>query len=86
MVQIAKKHGIMTMMDNTFMSPVFQRPIEWGADVVVHSATKYLGGHGDLIGGIAVGSKGFMDHVAATTQKDLGGVLGPFDVADTPGY
>jgi methionine-gamma-lyase len=79
MVQIAKKHGIMTMMDNTFMSPVFQRPIEWGADVVVHSATKYLGGHGDLIGGIAVGSKGFMDHVAATTQKDLGGVLGPFD-------
>lgn len=79
MVQIAKKHGIMTVMDNTFMTPVFQRPIDWGIDVVVHSATKYLGGHGDLLAGIAVGPEEFMDHVAETTQKDLGGALGPFD-------
>lgn len=79
MVRIAKKHGIMTVMDNTFMTPYFQRPLDWGVDVVVHSATKYLGGHGDVIGGIAIGSKEFMGHVAETTLKDMGGVLGPFD-------
>ncbi len=79
MARIGKKHDIATVVDNTFMSPVFQRPLDWGIDVVVHSATKYLGGHGDLIAGLAVGSQEFMEHVAATTQKDLGGVLGPFD-------
>ncbi len=78
-VRIAKKNGITTVVDNTFMSPVFQRPIEWGVDVVVHSATKFLGGHGDLIAGVAVGRKEFMDHVAETTLKDIGGVLSPFD-------
>ena len=77
--KIAKEHGITTIVDNTFMSPVFQRPIEWGIDVVVHSATKFLGGHGDLIAGVAVGKKEFMDYVAGTTQKDIGGVLSPFD-------
>lgn len=61
------------------MSPVFQRPLEWGIDVVVHSATKYLGGHGDLIAGIAVGEKEFIENVAVTTQKDIGGILSPFD-------
>ncbi len=79
MARIGKKHDITTVVDNTFMSPIFQRPLDWGIDAVVHSATKYLGGHGDLIAGIAVGSHEFMGHVAATTLKDLGGVLGPFD-------
>ncbi len=79
MARIGKKHDITTVVDNTFMSPIFQRPLDWGIDAVVHSATKYLGGHGDLIAGIAVGSHEFMEHVAATTLKDLGGVLGPLD-------
>ena len=79
MVRIAERHGIMTVMDNTFMTPFFQRPLEWGIDVVVHSATKYLGGHGDVIGGIAVGPRELMDQIAETTQKDLGGSLSPFD-------
>ena len=79
MASIARRHGIVTVVDNTFMSPVFQRPIEWGIDVVAHSATKYLGGHGDLIAGIAVGKKEFIENVALTTQKDIGGILSPFD-------
>src|SRR6516162_6374464 len=54
--KIAKGHGSKVVVDNTYATPVLTRPIELGADIVVHSATKYMGGHGDLIGGIAVGS------------------------------
>ena len=52
--KIAKKHNLLTVVDNTFMTPYLQRPIELGADIVVHSATKYLGGHSDLVAGLAV--------------------------------
>ncbi len=76
---ISREIGAQFVVDNTFLSPYLQRPLEWGADVVVHSATKYIGGHGDVIGGIAVGTKAFMDEVRMTTLKDIGGVLGPFD-------
>ena len=77
--KVAKEYNITVVVDNTFSSPYLQRPIELGCDVVVHSATKYLNGHGDVIAGLAVGKKDFLDEVAVTTQKDMGAVLSPFD-------
>ncbi|HLN60786.1 MAG TPA: methionine gamma-lyase [Symbiobacteriaceae bacterium] len=76
---LCKQHGITFVVDNTFMSPYLQRPLEQGADVVVHSATKYISGHGDVIAGIACGTKAFMDEVRMTTLKNIGGILGPFE-------
>lgn len=76
---IAHQHGLKLVVDNTFMSPYLQRPLAMGADIVVHSATKYIGGHGDVIAGIAVGSKEFIDEVRVTTLKDIGAVISPFD-------
>jgi len=78
-IDIAKQHNILVVVDNTFSTPYLQRPLELGADVVVHSATKYLSGHGDVIAGIAAGNNELMEQIAATTQKDIGGVLSPFD-------
>lgn len=78
-VKVAKEHGIPVVVDNTFSSPYLQRPLELGCDVVIHSATKYIGGHGDVIAGLVAGRKEFLDDVAMTTRKDIGGVLGPFD-------
>jgi len=77
---IAKRHGAKTVVDNTYATPVQTRPLEHGADVVVHSATKYLGGHGDLIAGIAVGSTEDMAEVRMVGVKDMtGAVLAPFN-------
>ena len=76
---VAKEYNIPVIVDNTFSSPYLQRPIELGCDIVVHSATKYLNGHGDVIAGIAVGKKELMDEIASTTQKDIGAILSPFD-------
>ena len=77
---IAKRHGAKTVVDNTYATPVQTRPLEHGADVVVHSATKYLGGHGDLIAGIAVGSAEDMAEVRMVGVKDMtGAVLAPFN-------
>jgi cystathionine beta-lyase/cystathionine gamma-synthase len=76
---IAKKAGAMLIVDNTFASPVFQRPLESGADIVYHSTTKYLNGHSDMIGGIAVLND---DELAARVQfvvNAAGAVPGPFD-------
>lgn len=70
----------LVFVDNTFCTPYIQRPLELGADVVVHSATKYLNGHGDVIAGFAVGKKEFIDQVRFFGVKDMtGSVLGPFD-------
>ena len=77
--EIAKKHGIYTIVDNTFMSPYIQRPLELGADIVVHSATKYLGGHSDLVAGLAVVNSPELAERLAFIQNSSGGVLGPFD-------
>ncbi|WP_240377407.1 methionine gamma-lyase [Bacillus piscicola] len=76
---IARKRDIHCVVDNTFASPMLQRPLEFGADVVLHSATKYIGGHGDVVAGLAVGKKDFISRVRQSAQKDMGGVLGPFD-------
>jgi cystathionine beta-lyase len=77
--QIAKKHGILTIVDNTFMTPYLQRPLDLGADIVVHSATKYLGGHSDLVAGLAVTNNKEIADRLAFTQNAIGSVLGPFD-------
>lgn len=77
---IAKRHGAKTIVDNTYATPVQTRPLAHGADIVVHSATKYLGGHGDLIAGIAVGSSADMAEVRMVGVKDMtGSVLAPFN-------
>src|SRR5699024_2027185 len=77
--KVAKEHNIPVVVDNTFSSPYIQRPLELGCDVVVHSATKYIGGHGDVVAGLVIGEKEFLDSVAMTTQKDIGGVIGTDD-------
>lgn len=72
--------NITVMCDNTFASPYNQLPIELGCDVVVHSVTKYLNGHGDVIGGIVCGRKSFIDEVRSFGIKDMtGAVMGPFE-------
>lgn len=76
---IAKEKGVPVVVDNTFSTPYLQRPLDLGCDVVLHSATKYIGGHGDVIAGLVAGKKDFLDDVAMTTQKDMGGVMSPFD-------
>lgn len=76
---VAKKHGALTIVDNTFMSPYLQRPLDFGADIVVHSATKYLGGHSDVVGGLAVVKDKSLAESIAFIQNSTGGVLGPFD-------
>ena len=77
--QIAKNHGLLTIVDNTFMTPYLQRPLELGADIVVHSATKYLGGHSNLVAGLAVTSNKELADRLAFAQNAVGAVLGPFD-------
>lgn len=76
---IAKNYGILTIVDNTFMTPYLQKPIELGADIVVHSATKYLGGHSDLVAGLAVVNSKELAEKLHFIQNSTGGVLNPFD-------
>ena len=76
---IAKKHGKLLIVDNTFLTPYLQRPIEFGADIVIHSGTKYLGGHSDTISGlVVVNDKAIADRLYYL-QNAIGGVLSPFD-------
>lgn len=76
LLKIARKHKLTSVIDNTFATPYNQNPIKMGADIVVHSATKYLGGHSDLVAGVIVGRKGFIKD-AVETMKMLGGCLDP---------
>ncbi len=78
-VRVAKEYDIPVVVDNTFCTPYVQRPLEIGCDLVVHSATKYIGGHGDVVAGLVVGRAEFMQNMAMTTQKDIGGIISPFD-------
>jgi cystathionine gamma-synthase len=78
-VSIARRNGLMTIVDNTFMTPYFQRPIPLGIDLVVHSGTKYLGGHNDLLSGIVVTRTPELSERMALIQKTTGAVLGPYD-------
>jgi cystathionine gamma-lyase len=76
---MAREHGVPFLVDNTFASPVLQRPLELGADVVVHSTTKYLGGHSDLIGGALVFRSRALLEKYRWFQNTQGGVPGPLD-------
>ncbi|WP_096186100.1 methionine gamma-lyase [Evansella halocellulosilytica] len=78
-VNVAKKRNLPVVVDNTFCSPYLQQPLALGADIVLHSATKYIGGHGDVVAGLVVGKSEFIQEVRMTTQKDIGGILSPFD-------
>ncbi|MBM7620611.1 methionine-gamma-lyase [Bacillus tianshenii] len=78
-VSIAKEHGIKVVVDNTFCSPYLQQPLDIGCDIIIHSATKYIGGHGDVIAGLIVGKKEMIQEISMTTLKDIGGVMSPFD-------
>lgn len=76
----AKKRGLIVVVDNTFCSPALQRPLELGADIVMHSATKYINGHSDIVGGLAVvGDRADLAEQMAFLQNAVGGVQGPFD-------
>jgi cystathionine beta-lyase/cystathionine gamma-synthase len=77
---IAKKHGLWSAVDNTFATPYLQRPIEFGFDLVVHSTTKYLNGHSDMVGGVAVaGDNAELRDRLAFRQNAVGAIQGPFD-------
>jgi cystathionine gamma-lyase len=77
--EFARKRGILTVVDNTFASPWVQRPIELGADIVMHSATKYLNGHSDMVGGIAVAANEELADKIGFLQNAVGAISGPFD-------
>ena len=76
---VCHRHGVELSVDNTFMSPYFQRPIEFGADIVMHSTTKFLNGHSDGLGGVLVGTKPQHAETFQFVQKCTGGILSPFE-------
>lgn len=77
--EIAKKHHLLTIVDNTFSTPYWQQPLNLGADIVLHSATKYLGGHSDVVAGLVVVNSDKLAEELHFIQNSTGGVLGPHD-------
>jgi len=78
--EIAHRRGLLVVVDNTFCSPAVQRPLQFGADIVLHSATKYINGHSDIIGGVlVVGDNAELAEQLAFLQNALGAIQGPFD-------
>jgi cystathionine gamma-synthase len=73
---IARRHGVLTVIDSTFATPINQRPLEWGVDLVIHSATKYLAGHNDILAGAVLGSRALIEPIRLL-HKAFGGVLDP---------
>jgi methionine-gamma-lyase len=76
---VAHAHGALLVVDNTFMTPYLQKPIKLGADVVVYSVTKYINGHGDVVGGIITGKQSYIDQINNPHLLNLGGTGSPFD-------
>ncbi|MCG0313242.1 MAG: bifunctional cystathionine gamma-lyase/homocysteine desulfhydrase [Calditerricola sp.] len=77
--RLCREHGLLTIVDNTFMTPYWQNPLALGADIVVHSATKYLGGHSDVVAGLVVVKDPALGERLHFLQNSVGGVLGPHD-------
>lgn len=77
--EIAKKHHAATVIDNTYATPIFQKPLTMGIDMVVHSASKYLGGHSDIIGGVVAGRSEDVEQMAQNERELFGAVMSPFD-------
>ncbi|MCZ2721447.1 methionine gamma-lyase [Marinomonas sp. 15G1-11] len=76
---VAKKHHLISVVDNTFLTPVLQQPGKYGIDIVVHSATKYLNGHGDVVAGIICGTSEMINKIKMTVLKDIGATMSPHD-------
>ncbi|MFE9081404.1 MULTISPECIES: methionine gamma-lyase [Bacillus cereus group] len=78
-IRVAKRNGLLVVVDNTFCSPYLQRPLELGCDAVVHSATKYIGGHGDVVAGVTICKTKELAEKIRPMRKDIGGIMAPFD-------
>ncbi len=76
---IAKKHGIMTAVDNTWATPIHQNPLEMGIDMVVHTMSKYIGGHSDIIGGVLCANNEIISSIKSNERELIGGIIGPFE-------
>ena len=77
--QVAKQHNLLSVIDNTFLTPLLQKPIDYGIDLIVHSATKYLNGHGDVVAGLVCGSQEHITLIKMTVLKDIGATISPHD-------
>ena len=77
--QFARQHQLISVIDNTFLTPLLQKPADYGIDLILHSATKYLNGHGDVVAGIIVGSAERITQIKLTTLKDMGATISPHD-------
>ena len=77
--QFARGNELLSVVDNTFLTPLLQRPVEYGIDIIIHSATKYLNGHGDVVAGIICGSAEHIGQIKMTTLKDMGATISPHD-------
>ncbi|TMO84995.1 trans-sulfuration enzyme family protein [Pseudoalteromonas spongiae] len=75
----AKRHNLISVIDNTFMTPLLQKPKHFGIDIVLHSATKYLNGHGDVVAGLVCGIKEHIETIKLTVLKDIGATISPHD-------
>lgn len=78
-VKLAKEHKLITIIDNSYAGPLYQNPIAMGVDLVVHSATKYISGHGDTMAGVVCGSGDMMRKIFASEYMTLGGIISPFN-------
>ncbi|HFJ9440495.1 MULTISPECIES: methionine gamma-lyase [Bacillus] len=78
-IRVAKRNDLLVIVDNTFCSPYLQRPLELGCDAVVHSATKYIGGHGDVVAGVTICKTKALAEKIRPMRKDIGGIMAPFD-------
>jgi len=76
---ITKKHQLISVVDNTFLTPVLQQPGKFGADIIIHSATKYLNGHGDIVAGVICSNSEMISHIKLTALKDIGATISPHD-------
>ncbi|KAB0682539.1 PLP-dependent transferase [Aureimonas leprariae] len=79
LARAAREHGVLSVIDNSWASPIFQRPLSLGVDIVLHSASKYLGGHSDVVAGVVAGSRELVGRICSQTLPYLGGKLSPFD-------
>jgi len=76
---ISKEYKLISVVDNTFLTPVLQQPAKYGADIIIHSATKYLNGHGDVVAGVICGNSEMINHIKLTALKDIGATISPHD-------
>ncbi|MEO3678594.1 trans-sulfuration enzyme family protein [Rheinheimera fenheensis] len=79
LADVCRRHQLISVIDNTFMTPLLQKPADYGIDIVIHSATKYLNGHGDVVAGLIVSDRETITTIKLTTLKDMGATISPHD-------